>query len=127
MTSKSNTHTTALDSGRLAAIVIGSIVGLLLIASFAFVCKKKILTHSKNRVGTPEWSVEDTSFLQEGKALNADTPRTFSRPSGFYELDSRTYPGVELEVYRTPGEMSSNEETAQELAVPKSRISELPS
>ena len=37
------------------------------------------------------------------------------------------YLGLELEVYRTPGEMSSNEETARELAVPNSQISELPS
>ena len=115
-----------MDSGRLAAIVIGSVAGLLLIVSFAFVCKKKITTHSKTRVGT-EGSVNDTSFLQEGKALNADTPNTSSRASELHELDSRLYPGLELEVYRAPGEMSSNEEIAYELAVWNPRISELPS
>ena len=84
-------------------------------------------THSKTRVGTREGSVNDTSFLQEGKALNAGTPRNSSRASELHELDSRMYPGQELEVYRTPGEMSSNEETAYELAVWNSQISELPS
>ena len=83
--------------------------------------------HSRTRLGTPEWSLKDTPFLQEDKALNADTPRTFSKGSGLHELDSRMYPGLELEVYKTPGEMSSNEETGHELAVSNSQISELPS
>ena len=84
-------------------------------------------THSRTGVGTPEWSVKDTPFLQEDQALKADTPRTSSRASESHELDSRMYPGLELEVYRDPGEMSSNEETAHELAVSNSQISELPS
>lgn len=116
-----------MDSGRLAAIVIGSIAGLVLVFAFAFVYKKRITTNPQIRLEAPEWSVKDTSFLQENKALNAGTPRSFSRASGLHELDSRMYPGLELEAWRAPGEMSSNEETGHELAVSNSQISELPS
>lgn len=89
--------------------------------------KKKSTRLSRTRLGTPEWSVKDTQFLQEDKALNADTPGISSTGSGLHELDGRMYPGLELEVYRTPGEMSSNEEIGHELAVSNSQISELPS
>ena len=71
-------------------------------------------------------SIRETPFLQEDKALNADTPIYFSRGGGIHEIDSRMHPGIELEAKKTPGEMSSNEEVGHELAVSKSQISELP-
>lgn len=78
-------------------------------------------------LGKPGLNVKDTPFLHEDETLNANTPRTISRSSGAHEIDGRMYPGIELEVNKVPGEMSSNEEVGHELAVSHSQISELPS
>ena len=122
------THTTALKSGHIAAIIIGSIGSLLFIIFFAFVCKRKLTPHFWTRLlGKPELSVKDKPFLHEDETLNATPPRTISMSSGAHEIDGHMYPGIELEVNRLPKEMSSNEEVGHELAASHSQISELPS
>lgn len=124
-----STHTTALNSGRVAAIIIGSTASLLFIFFFfAFICKRKLTPHFGTKVlGKPELSVKNIPFLHEDETLNANTPRNITRSRGAHEIDGRMYPGIELEVNKVPGEMSSNEEVRHELAVSHSQISELPS
>lgn len=78
-------------------------------------------------LGKPESSIKDTPFLHKDETLNVNTSQTISRSSGTYEIDGRMYPGIELEVNKDPGELSSNEEVGHELAVLHLQISELPS
>ena len=126
--SKSGTHTTALDSGRIAVIIIGSIASLLIIFILAFVCRGKLSTQFRTRVlRRPALSVKDKQLLYEDEIWNANTPRPISRNSGAHEIDGRMYPGIELETKRTTKELSSNEEVGHELAVSNLDLYELPS
>ena len=121
-----------MNSGRIAAIVIGSTASLLFVYVFALVCKMKLDMRFREREDVeredvkPEPSVKDTSILRTDETLNANTERPISRSNLAQEIDGRMNPGVELEVDRIPREMDSNEPVGHELAVRNSHISELP-
>ena len=127
-TSITGTNTTALNSGRVAAIVIGSTASVLFILFVALVCKRKITAHYKARaLGKPGLSEKDTLSLHEDETSNARTPGTERRSDEVHEIDGHVYPGIELPANKVLREMHSNEEVGHELAGSNQQISELPS
>lgn len=116
-----------LNSGRIAAIVIGSTVSLLFVYVFALVCRGKLNMHSRIRKDVkPVSSVEDTSIPRNAETVNANMQKATSRCNWTQEIDGRMFPGEELEATINPREMDSNEPIGHELADRNSHISELP-
>ena len=116
-----------LNSGRIAAIVIGSTASLLFVYVFALVCRGKLNMHSRIRKDVkPVSSVKDTSILRNAETVNPNMQKAISRSNWTQEIDGHMYPGEELEATRNPREMDSNEPVGHELADRSSHISELP-
>lgn len=116
-----------LNSGRIAAIVIGSTASLLFVYVFALVCARKLNMHSRIREYVkPESSVKDKSILHNDETVNANMQNAISRSNQTQEIDGHMCPGKELEATTNPQEMNSNELVGHELADRNSHISELP-
>lgn len=120
-----STNAHALSSGRIAGIVVGSTVGLLLILVLAVLGKKKLTTdmdmepHRK-----PELAASNAPAISD-ETSNANISGVDGGNNGRYEIDSTLYPGVELGAIRELQEMRSNEEVGHELANANWRVSEL--
>ena len=115
-----------LNSGRIAAIVIGSTASLLFIYVFALVCRGKLNMQSRIREFVKLVSrVKDTSTLRD-ETVNAKVQNAISMSNQIQEIDGHMHPGEELEATRNPREMDSNEPVGHELADRNSIISELP-
>ena len=116
-----------LNSGRIAAIVIGSTASLLFVYVFALVCARKLNIHSRIREYVkPESSVKDKSILHNDETVKANMQNAISRSNQIEEIDGRMFPGEELEATMNLREMDSNELIGHELADRNSHISELP-
>ena len=96
-----------MTSGNLAAIVVGSIFGLVFIALLVFVGKKK---------NTAALSM-DLDIKSELAAKDAPV---------LHEVANSMYPGAELEGSKDIQEMKSNEEVGQEMPILNVPVSELP-
>lgn len=120
------TVTTTLNPGRIAGIVVGSIVGLLFIVFLAFLGKRKLTTNLDTELHRKP-AANDASFLQEDDSSYAKVPELDGGSNPKPELDSCTYPGAELEARREIQEMKSNGEVGHELLLSHSQVSELPS
>lgn len=120
-----STNAHALSSGRIAGIVVGSTVGLLLILFLAVVGKRKLTTkldmglHRK-----PELAASNAPNLSDERS-NANISGIDQDNNGRREIDSTLNTGIELEAIKELQEMRSNEEVAHELANANWRVSEL--
>ena len=120
--------TGALNPGRIAGVVAGCTIGLLLIVLLAFVGKRKLTANLDTRIrGKAELAANDTAFLHEDEAANAKLPELDGSGNVIREIDSYMYPGAEIEAKTDIQEMKSNEEVGYELGISNLQVSELPS
>ena len=120
-----STNTNALSSGRIAGIVVGSTVGLLLILFLALVGKKKLNTDLDTESHRKPELAASNALAPSDETSNANVSGATEGNGGRREIDSVLYPGAELAAIREAQEMKSNEEVGHELANPNWRVSEL--
>ena len=120
-----STNAHALGSGRIAGIVVGSTVGLLLILFLAIVGKKKLTTDFDMELHRKTELAASNAPTLSDETSNANISGLDRDNNGRREIDSTLYPGVELEAIKELQEMRSNEEVGHELANPNWRVSEL--
>lgn len=122
------TSTTALTSGRIAGIVVGSTVGLLLVLFLAFVGKRKLTGKLNAEIhGMTELAANNAPCLPEAETPNAKMQELDGGSNVKSEIDGRRYLGAELEARGEIEEKRSDEEVGHGWMISDRRVSELPS